>query len=98
MKGMANSMVEKRRCRLKMYNLGVFQICVQGALDDNWSDYFGAQSMSVETDEEGIATTCFVTEEVDQCALIGLINQLSGRLLPLLSVECLSVKEMPEKS
>jgi hypothetical protein len=91
-------MEEKSRCRLKMYNLGVFRICVEGALYEHWSDYFGVQSMSVEMDEEGIATTCFVTEEVDQCALIGLINHLSGRLLPLLSVECLSVKEMPEES
>jgi hypothetical protein len=79
------------RCRRKltMYDLAVFRVCIRGMLDASWSDYFGTQSVTVEVDEEGIAVTSFITETVDQAALIGLINRLNALGLPLLAVEAL---------
>ena len=85
--------MEMCRGRLSMYGCAVFRVCVQGALDEHWSDYFGTQSISVETDEDGVAATRFVTEAVDQAALVGLINRLNGLGLPLLGIECLSLDE-----
>ena len=84
-------MVGKCRRKLTMYDLAVFRVCIQGVLDEKWSDYFGTQSISVEMGEEGVATTCLITEPADQSSLVGLINSLNGLGLPLLAVECLSV-------
>ena len=81
------------RRRLTMYDYAVFRIRIQGALDENWSDYFGTQSMSVEVGENEIATTTFVTEALDQSALFGLLNRLNALGLPLLAVECLSIEQ-----
>jgi hypothetical protein len=75
-----------------MYDRGVFQVHIQGVLDESWSDYFGAQSISVEVDEDEIATTTIVTEAVDQSALFGLLNHLNMLGLPLLVLECLSIE------
>ena len=36
------------RRRLTMYDFAVFRVRIQGVLDENWSDYFGTQSVSVE--------------------------------------------------
>jgi hypothetical protein len=75
-----------------MSDTAVFRICIQGVLDDSWSDYFGTRSVSVEVDENGVAVTAFTTEAVDQAALVGLINRLNSLGLPLLAVECLSIE------
>ena len=71
-------MMGRRRCKLTMSDSAVFRICIQGVLDDSWSDYFGTRSVSVEVDEDGVAVTTFTTEAVDQAALVGLINRLNS--------------------
>ena len=76
--------------RLNMYEPVVFVLRVQGRLGQDWVDYFGAQSMSVETDASGQAVTVVTTEPVDQAGLIGIINHVNTLGLPLVSVECLS--------
>jgi|GEM_PF-959133 len=81
------------RRRLTMYDYAVFRILIQVALDEDWSDYFGMQSMSVEVDEDEIATTTLVTKAMDQSALFGFINHLNALGLPLLAVECLSIEQ-----
>jgi hypothetical protein len=82
-------MMWRRRHRLTIYDKAVFRVCVQGVLDDSWSQYFGAQSMSVEMAENGVASTTLITEALDQAALIGLINYLNSLGLSLLAVEYL---------
>ena len=93
-------MAERLR-RLTMHDPAVFQVRIQGALDENWSDYFGTQSMSVEVDENEVFTTIFVTHAVDQSALFGLLDHLNALGLPLLALKCLSVEQAtrtgPEK-
>jgi len=72
-----------------MFEPAVFSIRVEGTLSESWSEYFGAQSMSVEEDEAGLSSTTLISEPVDQAALVGMINLLNGLGLPLVSVECL---------
>ncbi len=79
----------QRRQRINMFDPAVFSIRVGARLGGSWSEYFGAQSMSVEEDDAGFCSTTLISEPVDQAALVGMINLLNGLGLPLLSVECL---------
>jgi hypothetical protein len=79
--------------KLNMYEPAVFRICIQGELEESWSEYFGAQAVSVETDEAGNAMTIFITEPMDQGALVGLVNHLNGLGIPLISIECRLTKQ-----
>jgi hypothetical protein len=72
-----------------MFDPAVFGIRISGRLRESWSEYFGAQLISIEEDETGCYTTYLVSEPVDQSALIGMINRLNGMGLPLVSVECM---------
>ena len=76
-----------RRKNLNMYESAVFTIPSQGEVDEDWSEYFDAQSLSVEADEAGLSVTTLISEPVDQAALIGIINRLNDIALPLISVE-----------
>lgn len=82
--------MRQRRQRINMFDPAVFCIRIQGTLSENWSEYFGAQSMSVEVDDAGLSSTTLISEPVDQAALVGMINRLNGLGLPVVSVECLS--------
>jgi hypothetical protein len=74
--------------KLNMYEPAVFRICIQGELDESWSEYFSAQSVSVELDQDGNAVTILISEPMDQAALVGLVNHLNALGIPLISVEC----------
>ena len=74
--------------KLNMYEPAVFRICIQGELDESWSEYFGAQSVAVEVDEDGNAVTAIISEPMDQAALVGLVNHLNALGIPVISVEC----------
>ncbi|HET6446766.1 MAG TPA: hypothetical protein VFI27_19535 [candidate division Zixibacteria bacterium] len=79
-------MAESSR-KLNMHRPAVFRICIQGELDEDWFEYFGAQSASVETDKMGNAITVIMSEPMDQAALVGLVNHLNALGIPLISVE-----------
>ena len=85
--------MDQRRQRVNMFEPAVFLIQVEGRLGEHWSEYFGAQGISVDVDEAGLCTTTLVSEPVDQAALVGMINRLNGLGLPLVSVECVSAPE-----
>jgi hypothetical protein len=72
-----------------MYEPVVFGIRISGRLSESWSEYFGAQSISIEEDETGLCTTLLISEPVDQAALVGMINYLNSLGLPLVSLEYL---------
>jgi hypothetical protein len=76
------------RRKLNMYEPAVFRICIQGELGDSWSDYFGAQSVTVELDQNGNAVTTLISEAMDQGALVGVVNRLNALGMPLISVAC----------
>ena len=85
--------MDQRRQRVNMFEPAVFLIKVEGRLGEHWSEYFGAQAISVDVDETGRCTTTLVSEPVDQAALVGMINRLNGLGLPVVSVECVSAPE-----
>lgn len=76
--------------RINRFDPAVFSIRIAGRLSESWSEYFGAQSISVEEDESGHCTTTLISEPVDQAALVGMIYHLNGLGMPVVSVECLS--------
>lgn len=73
--------------KLNMHEPAVFRIRIQGELDENWFEYFGAQSSSVEVDPADNIVTTIISEPMDQARLIGLVNHLNGLGIPLISVE-----------
>ena len=75
--------------RINMFDTAVYSIQINGKLGESWSEYFGAQSVSVDVDEAGRSTTTLISEPVDQSALVGMINRLNGLGLPVISVGCL---------
>jgi hypothetical protein len=77
--------------RINMFEPAVYCIRIQGKVGESWSEYFGAQSMSVEVDEAGLSSTTLISEPVDQAALVGMINHLNGLGLPVVSVECMQM-------
>ena len=81
--------MEQTQQRINMFEPAVFCIRISGKLGESWSEYFGAQSISVEEDEAGRYTTMLISEPVDQAALVGMINLLNGLGVPVVSVECL---------
>jgi len=81
--------MDQRRKRVNMFEPAVFLIRIEGRLGEGWSEYFGAQAISVDVDEAGRCTTTLVSEPVDQAALVGMINRLNGLGLPVVSVEFL---------
>ena len=76
-----------------MYAPAVFAIRIQGEIGEDWAEYFGARTISVEHCEAGFPVTILTTEPVDQAGLIGMINHVYMLGLPLVSVECVSAPE-----
>jgi hypothetical protein len=76
--------------KLNMYDPAVFVIRIQGEIGEDWAEYFGARTVSVERGESGSPVTVLTTEPVDQAGLIGMINYVNMLGLPLVSVECVS--------
>jgi hypothetical protein len=79
----------KPKQRVNMFDPAIYRIRINGRLGERWSEYFGAQSMSVEEDEAGLSSTTLVSVPIDQAGLVGMINHLNGLGLPVVSVECL---------
>ena len=61
---------------------GVYQIRVNGVLDQKWSDWFGGFSIIPQASDETLLTGSVA----DQAALHGLLNKIRDIGLPLLSV------------
>ena len=83
--------------RVNMFDPAVYRIRISGMLTESWSEYFGAQSISIEEDRAGQSTTTLISEPVDQAGLVGMINHLNGLGLPVLSVSCVQApaKDQP---
>ena len=59
----------------------IYQITVQGRLDENWSDWFDGMKITVEHD-----ATTLTGSVVDQAALHGILNKIRDLNLALISV------------
>ena len=73
-----------------MHETSVFGICIKGELDDRWSEFFHAQSVSVVSDGSTRRLSMLVSDPLDQAAQLGLLNRLNAMGLALVSVQRLS--------
>ena len=81
------------RQRLKLREPSIYQIHIQGSLDESWGDYFGGEIISSDDEAGRLAVTTLRTPPMDQAALVGLVSRLHGLGLPLLLVEHVCVRE-----
>jgi hypothetical protein len=64
----------------------VYRIEIEGALDGEWTDWFGASDVVGEVGESGAAVTVLTGEVADQAALRGLLERLWDLNLVIISV------------
>ena len=64
-----------------------YQIRVPGELGENWSDWAGGMTITVESEGDDPPVTT-LTGTVDQAALQGLLRRLYSLGYPLISVNC----------
>jgi hypothetical protein len=65
-----------------------YRICVQGILDERWSDRLGGVSITTTGQKSGAPVTVLSGRLIDQAAVLGVLNILHDLRLPLLFVEC----------
>ena len=68
----------------------IYRICVQGELDQSWSEYLHGMAISSWLDQDQGPITVLTGELTDQAALLGILNSLYNLSLSLLCVDCLS--------
>ena len=66
----------------------IYQIEVQGYLEEHWSDWFDGMVIRPQVSQEGLRVTKLTGKVVDQAALHGLLLKLYDLGMPLLSVNC----------
>ena len=76
----------------KLDSPATYRINVRGYMPPDWSDRLSGLTIMTMDREDGEAVTTLSGKLKDQAALIGVLNALYDRRLPLLSVECLDVK------
>jgi hypothetical protein len=64
------------------YEPGLYEIRIKGHLDDQWSDWFGGSTITLEED----GNTLLTGPVVDQAALHGLLKKVRDLGMPLVSV------------
>ena len=60
----------------------IYQIRIEGHLDDQWTDWFGGMTISLEQNGDTLMTG----KIVDQAALFGLLKKVRDLGLPLVSL------------
>lgn len=79
-----------REVRGSMFRKAIYRIRVVGRLGPEWSELFEGMTLSYEPMEGfGIITEIEVSLP-DQAALMGVLQQLYDRLIPVVSVTCLA--------
>lgn len=64
------------------YEPGLYEIRIKGHLDDQWSDWFGGLTITLEDNGDTLLTGLVV----DQAALHGLLKKVRDLGMPLVSV------------
>ena len=64
----------------------MYQIKVQGRLDEDWSDWLSGMTLTAECQKDGPTITTLTGTVPDQAALHGLLNRIRDLGLPLLEV------------
>jgi hypothetical protein len=71
----------------KFDQAAIYQIKVQGRLDERWAHWFDGLSITFETDADGSTLTVLTGQVVDQAALHGLLSRVRDLGLSLILVE-----------
>ena len=71
----------------KLHQPGVYQIKVEGRLDESWSAWFDDMGIEVETREDQPAITTLTGSLADQTALHGVLARIRDLSVPLLLVQ-----------
>lgn len=71
---------------MNLYTPATFEILVSGRLSPAWMDYVDASAIAFVDDAEEGPLTVITLRDVDQSALIGLINALFEWGVPLIGV------------
>ncbi len=69
-----------------------YRVRVRGSIKAKWADRLAGMAISTETPDDGPPITTLVGELLDQASLASVFAQLYALHLPVLSVECLSVR------
>ena len=78
--------------QLRLGETAQYQIKIQGRLSESWTDWFDELSIESHLDGSRATVTVLTGQVRDQVALHGLLARIRDLGLPLLSVECLSIK------
>jgi hypothetical protein len=73
----------------------IYQIEVQGYLDESRSDWFDDMAIVPQVGSQGVSVTRLTGRVTDQAALHGLLLKLYNLGMPLLSVNC--IEQIQEK-
>jgi len=73
-----------------MLQPAVYRIRVPGRMDPKWSGYLQGMTVSVLEEKDQEAFTELSGLLPDQAALMGVLQQLYNRNIPVFSVECIS--------
>jgi len=79
-------MSEKHASTADHYEPGLYEIRIQGHLNDRWADWFEGLTFIHESD----GTTLLHGPLTDQAALHGVLNRIRDLSLPIISVQCVS--------
>lgn len=64
----------------------IYQIRVQGRLDERWSDWFNGMTITVESGGDGSPISMLTGAVTDQSALLGILIRIGYLNLTLISV------------
>jgi hypothetical protein len=70
----------------------IYQIRIEGHLDDQWTDWFGGMTITLE--ENG--NTLLTGPVVDQAALFGLLKKVRDEGIPLISINRVEPGKSPK--
>ena len=80
-------MTKKSKQKLTLYEPATYQIRVPGELGENWSDWAGGMTITVESEGDGPPVTT-LAGTLDQAALHSVLRRFYSLGLPLISVIC----------
>ena len=75
------------------YEPGIYEIRIKGHLDDQWSDWFGGLTITLEDNGDTLITG----PVIDQAALHGLLKKVRDLGMPLVSVSPVEHGPLPRR-
>jgi hypothetical protein len=76
--------------RLKIEDPATYRICIQGCLDEVWSDRLANMTLTMDLSNKDSPVTTLTGRIRDQTELVGVINGLYELRMPLLYVEIIN--------